>query len=155
MQEPRDIRDIESRDDLEQLVWAFYGRAFEDPIIGWIFTDVAKLDLPSHVPTITSFWETLVLGVQSYSGGAFAPHAELHRKVGLQSGHFERWLALWYQTVDEHFAGPKAELTKATAFRLGNAFRGRLQSVPSPRDAAPSGGGLPLSHHGPRSGDAA
>ena len=75
------LRDIESRADCERLVRAFYGRALEDPIIGFIFVDVAKLDLEAHVPRITSFWETILLGAQSYGGGAFRPHAELHAKV--------------------------------------------------------------------------
>ena len=47
----------------------------DDPIIGYMFTDVAQLDLEAHVPEITSFWETILLGAQSYRGGAFAPHA--------------------------------------------------------------------------------
>ena len=150
MSAPTHPRDLETREDLERLVRAFYSRAFEDPIIGWIFTDVAHLDLEAHVPVITSFWETLVLGVPSYSGGAFAPHAELHRRVGLRGGHFDRWLALWYATVDELFAGPRAELTKATAYRLGTAFRGRLQGVPGPdAQEAPRPGGLLVTRHGP------
>ena len=57
-----DRHDIETREDCERLVRAFYGRALTDPIIGFIFTDVAKLDLEAHVPTITSFWETVLLG---------------------------------------------------------------------------------------------
>ncbi len=76
-----DRHDIESRADCERLVRAFYGRALTDPIIGFIFADVAKLDLEAHVPQITSFWETVLLGGQSYRGGAFRPHAELHMKV--------------------------------------------------------------------------
>ena len=36
--------DIEDRADVERLVRAFYGRALEDPLIGWIFTDIAHLD---------------------------------------------------------------------------------------------------------------
>jgi hypothetical protein len=52
--------DIETRDDCERLVRAFYGRALADPIIGFIFTDVARLDLEAHVPEITSFWETVL-----------------------------------------------------------------------------------------------
>src|SRR5918998_258455 len=78
--------DIETRADCERLVRAFYGRAMRDPIIGFIFTDVAKLDLEAHVPEITSFWETVLLGTQTYRGGAFAPHAALHRRVGLRAG---------------------------------------------------------------------
>ena len=72
------MADIETRADVERLVRAFYGRALTDPIIGWIFTDIAKLDLEAHVPEISSFWETILLGAQSYRGGAFRPHAELH-----------------------------------------------------------------------------
>ena len=115
------LRDIETRADCERLVRAFYGQALEDPIIGFIFTDVAKLDLEEHVPRITSFWETVLLGAQSYRGGAFGPHVELHAKVTLREGHFERWLQLWFGTVDELFAGERAELAKAHAHRVAQA----------------------------------
>ena len=57
------------------------------------------------MPQIASFWETILLGAQTYRGGAFRPHAELHMKVRLRSGHFERWLVLWRATVDELFEG--------------------------------------------------
>ena len=139
--------DIETRDDVERLVRAFYGQALTDPIIGFIFTDVAKLDLEAHVPQITSFWETVLLGGQSYRGGAFRPHAELHMKVPLREGHFARWLQIWTTTVDELFAGPTAELAKAHAHRVAHAFHGRLQTLPSPADAASAG--LTITRHGP------
>jgi hypothetical protein len=35
--------DIENRDDCERLVRAFYGRTLGDPVIGWIFVNVAQL----------------------------------------------------------------------------------------------------------------
>ena len=123
--------DIESRADCERLVRAFYERALEDPIIGFIFVDVAKLDLEAHVPRIASFWETILLGARSYSGGAFRPHAELHAKVRLREGHFAQWLSLWCRTVDELFAGERAELAKAHAHRVAQAFLHRLQHLPS------------------------
>ncbi|MCW2952154.1 MAG: hypothetical protein JWQ48_1324 [Conexibacter sp.] len=147
-----DIRDIEDRADCERLVRAFYGRALGDPIIGWIFVDVAQLDLEAHVPVIASFWETILLGSQTYSGGAFAPHAALHARAGLRSGHFERWLALWRATVDELFGGERAELAKAHATRVGRAFHARLQSLPAAADSTTPGPatGLSLTMHGPR-----
>ena len=143
------LHDIESRADCEQLVRAFYGRALEDPIIGFIFVDVARLDLEAHVPRITSFWETILLGARSYSGGAFRPHAELHAKVRLREGHFTQWLNLWSRTVDELFAGERAELAKAHAQRVAQAFLARLQHVPSYADPAPLTG-LTVTQHGPR-----
>jgi len=65
--------DITDRDDCERLVRAFYGRAMNDAILGFLFVDVARLDLESHVPRITDFWETILLGAQRYSGGASVP----------------------------------------------------------------------------------
>jgi hemoglobin len=130
-------RDIETRADCERLVRAFYGRAFEDPIIGFLFTDVAKLDLEAHVPRITSFWETILLGAQSYGGGAFRPHAALNAKAPLRRAHFDQWVNLWSSTVDDLFAGERAELAKAHAHRVARAFHQRLQSIPPP---APAGG---------------
>ena len=133
-----DARDIETREDCERLVRAFYGRAMTDPHIGYLFTDVAHLDLDEHVPVITSFWETILLGARSYGGGAFAPHARLHAKSPMSPGHFDRWVVLWCETVDELFAGPRAELAKAHARRVARAFSRRLQGLPpEPPEGAP------------------
>ena len=142
------LHDIADRDDCERLVRTFYGRALTDPVIGFIFTDVAKLDLEAHVPRIASFWETILLGAQSYGGGAFRPHALLHTKVALKAGHFDRWLWLWRMTVDELFAGERAELAKAHAGRVARAFHGRLQvmDAASPDDEMPP---LTITRHGP------
>jgi hemoglobin len=141
--------DIETREDCERLVRAFYGRAMSDPLIGWLFTDVAHLDLEAHVPVITSFWETILLGAKTYGGGAFAPHARLHMRAPLRPAHFERWLVLWTTTVDELFAGERAELAKAHAKRVARAFSSRLSSMAVPAETRPAAGGLAISHHGP------
>src|SRR3954465_10175205 len=118
--------DIESRADCERPVRAFYTKALTAPLIGFIFVDVAKLDLEAHVPRITSFWETILLGAQSYGGGAFRPHAQLHLKGELREARFARWLHLWCATVDELFSGERAELAKAHAIRVAGAFQRRL-----------------------------
>jgi hemoglobin len=143
--------DIETREDVERLVRAFYGRAFEDPMIGWLFTDVAQLDLEAHVPRITAFWETILLGAGTYTGGAFAPHASLHRRVRLRPGHFDRWLVLWCATVDDLFDGPRAALAKVHAMRVARAFLARVQPIPSASDpVAPDGApGFVVTRHGP------
>ena len=142
--------DIRTREDCERLVRAFYARALDDPIIGWIFTDVAKLDLEEHVPRITAFWETVLLGAQSYGGGAFRPHVELHVKARLRRGHFERWLALWRTTIDELFVGDTAELAKEHALRVASAFHRRLESMALPESGTPAPAGIAVTRHGPR-----
>ena len=133
--------DIATRGDLEALVRDFYARAMADPIIGFIFTDVAQMDLEAHVPVITDFWETILLGSGRYRGGAFRPHAELDGKVKLRYGHFARWVALWTLTVHDHFAGPVAEQAKAHAARVAGAFHRRLEGLP-PEPEEPGDGPL-------------
>jgi hemoglobin len=138
------VQDIETRADCERLVRAFYERAFADDMLGWLFTDVAHLDLDAHIPRIASFWETILLGARTYGGGAFAPHAALHAKVPLRSAHFRRWVTIWRETVDDHFAGERAELAKAHADRVAHAFHRRLEELP----LAPAGG-LAIRRYGP------
>jgi hemoglobin len=148
MSQQTDRSDIRDRADCERLVRAFYARALVDPMIGWIFVDVAKLDIEAHVPRIASFWETILLGARSYSGSAFAPHEALNRKVPLRPGHFERWLALWRATIDDLFAGVVAELAKTEARRVAQAIERRLQPDPD-ASAALELGGLSVTIHGP------
>ena len=145
------VADIETRADCERLVRAFYGRALEDPIIGFIFTDVAKLDLEAHVPRIASFWETILLGARSYGGGAFAPHARVHAKVRLREGHFARWLALWNATVDELFAGERAELRRRTppAWPAPSSPGWRATSRPPRQRPLRVTPGFAVTRHGP------
>jgi hemoglobin len=145
-----ELHDIETRADCERLVRAFYGRALVDPVIGWIFVDVAKLDLEAHVPQIASFWETILLGAHSYSGGAFRPHAAIHMQTPLRRGHFERWLWLWGQTVDELFAGERAEMAKSHAHRVAGAFHSRLDAMSAALAEPPSSDTLTVIHHGSR-----
>ena len=146
MPDARDSNDIETRADCERLVRTFYGRALNDPIIGFIFVDVAKLDLEAHVPRITSFWETILLGARSYGGGAFRPHAQIHLQVPLRRAHFEQWLNLWRSTVDELFEGERAELAKAHAARVAAAFHQRLTAIGT---AAEPADGLVVTLHRP------
>ena len=70
----------------------------------------------------------------------------INAQVPLVAGHFERWLWLWHATVDELFAGARAELAKSHANRVASAFHGRLEAM----SAAMTGpnGGLVVTQHG-------
>lgn len=118
--------DIQTRDDCELLVRDFYTRAFADELLGPVFVDIAQLDLETHIPQITSFWESVLLGARTYAGGAFRPHVELNSEVALTAEMFQRWLEHWFATVDDHFAGEVADTAKSHASRVAGAFHARL-----------------------------
>jgi hemoglobin len=119
------LKAIESRDDIQILVHEFYAKVRKDSLIGPIFNDVAQVDWDEHLPKIVNFWSDLLLGEDSYRGRPFPPHIPLN----LEASHFERWLRLFVQTVDENFTGLKADEVKKRAFGIARNFMANLQSI--------------------------
>lgn len=107
--------DIETRADIEQFIKAFYEKVKIDPVIGILFTRVVQMDWDHHIPVITDFWETILLDNPVYKKNAMAVHYDLHKKYPLQKEHFDAWLAIFNQTLDEMFAGPVTQLAKKRA----------------------------------------
>ena len=123
--------DIESRADIDALMVRFYGRAMTDPVIGPFFTDVAHLDLEHHLPVIGDFWESALFGSPVYRKHGRNPllvHADLHRKAPLRAEHFQRWLQLFTEAVDESFAGMRANFAK----QRGHAIARRMLEFLAP-----------------------
>ncbi|HMS08405.1 MAG TPA: group III truncated hemoglobin [Pyrinomonadaceae bacterium] len=117
------LSDIKDRADIDLLMWHFYSRALADPVIGYIFTDVAKLDLEHHLPIIRDFWETLLFRTGNYARHGRTPlfvHGELHQKSPLRAEHFSRWLEIFGEAVDTNFAGENAEFIKWRARAIAN-----------------------------------
>ena len=121
-----ELRDIASAEDIDALVAAFYVRVLPDPIIGFFFTDIARIDLPSHLPKISAFWQQQLLGKPAYRGQMFAAHQHIHTRAALSSDHFHRWLSLFAQTVDAHFSGPVADAAKLRAQRIAQSMQTAL-----------------------------
>src|SRR6476661_10607613 len=112
------MHDIENRQDIDALMRRFYESAIADETIGYIFTDFAKLDLEHHLPIIGDFWETMLFQTGSYAEHGRNPlqvHAALNEKVELLPRHFRRWLEIFNRSVEEMFAGERADLLKMRA----------------------------------------
>lgn len=124
------VSDLTNRVDVEHLVTTFYHRAFDDDLLGPIFTEVAHLDLDHHMPIMCDFWETVLFRAGLYKRNAFGVHVDLNDKVPLGSEHFERWLQIWVENVDDHFAGEAAERAKTQATRIATSINRRLQGLP-------------------------
>lgn len=111
-------KQILTLDDVKQLVDTFYGKVRADELLGHIFNERIQDRWPHHLEKMYTFWQTTLLGEHTYSGRPFPPHATL--PVGHQ--HFERWVALFTQTIDELFTGEKAEEAKWRAAKIAEMF---------------------------------
>lgn len=109
------------------LVEYFYTKAISKQTIGHIFTEVAKLNLETHLPVICNFWESILLGNPVYRGNPMLKHLELAEKTALTQVHFEVWLAVWEETVRELFAGDKAGLAIQRAKDIGRLMLFKIE----------------------------
>jgi hemoglobin len=121
----RNKTDITTEDDIKLLVDSFYQKVNADNLLSPIFNDVAQVDWEEHLPTMYSFWSSLLFRSGKYRGYPWPKHAVLP----VNAAHFARWLTLFKQTVDEHFAGPKAVEAKNLAASIADTFQNRMQLV--------------------------
>jgi hemoglobin len=120
------MRDIADRSDVEDLVSGFYRSAFADPLIGPIFTDIARMDLERHLPIMCDFWETVLFGTGAYRRNALRAHVDLNALFPLTAVHFGRWLDLWSAAVDARFRGPVSDRAVLQAERIAGSMHRRL-----------------------------
>ena len=120
--------DIESREDVEQLVNLFYDKVKQDDVIGFIFNDVAKVNWDKHLPVLYDFWENIIFLTGKYSGNPMSAHLNLNSRVPLTKAHFQRWLELFTQTIDELFEGKKADLAKEKAISIATIMETKITS---------------------------
>ena len=123
--------DLAQRRHVELLVRTFYRAAAMDDRLGPIFS-AARVDWPAHIATVTDFWMWQLFGVRGYEGNPLIAHRPAHRKTPFTPAHFERWLALFTETVDELFEGPVAELAKARGTKMAQALQRLLRGESSP-----------------------
>ena len=120
------MKDIEEREDLETLLWKFYETAMADEEIGHHF---AELNLETHIPVITDFWEKVLFGRPVYFNSPLVPHLDLHEKSPLLPDHFARWIEIFYGTLDELFEGEIVEEAKMRAAFVARNMSNRLNGA--------------------------
>lgn len=108
-------KDIETRADLEGMLRAFYEKAFADELIGHFFTKVVPLNLDTHIPVITDFWEAIIFNKHSYKKNVMVVHQHIHHLSNIKKEHLDRWVEIFTTTVDEMFDGDKSTLIKQRA----------------------------------------
>lgn len=123
------MKDIGTRDDLVILLNDFYSKAINDDLIGHFFTKVIPLNLETHVPVIADFWETILLNGRSYTKNAVLPHMHINRLSAMEKKHFDRWLLLFTESVDNYFQGENAETAKQRALSIATVIQIRISNA--------------------------
>ncbi|MCG8308537.1 MAG: group III truncated hemoglobin [Cytophagales bacterium] len=125
------LKDISSRNDIVILVDTFYEKVLSSDTIGHIFNDVAKINLEEHLPILYDFWGSMVFNQNMYKGNPMKVHLDLNQKVPLEKRHFDEWLKLFNETVDELFTGESASLAKTRALSMATVMQIKLSKLNS------------------------
>ena len=125
-------KDITTREDIELLMHTFYNRLLSDKNINYIFTDVAKINIKTHIPIIADFWESVLLHKNIYHNNTMKIHMDLNEKVPLTKIHFDTWLKYFNTTVDEFFEGNIALLAKQRATSIATVMQIKIVQSKKP-----------------------
>lgn len=131
-------RDIKNREDIYTLVSTFYSEVRKDDLIGPIFLGVIPDEQwEEHLQKLTDFWQTNLFFIRKYKGNPMRVHKEVDETFehSIYQKHFDRWLSLWYTTVDSLFEGTKAHDAKERARNIASLLLIKIfQSKPKPID---------------------
>ncbi|HPI50095.1 MAG TPA: group III truncated hemoglobin [Hyphomonadaceae bacterium] len=87
------------------LVEEFYRRIRADETLGPIFEEAIGDRWEYHLPRMKSFWASVALNAGTYSGQPVPAHKKLNQ---VQQSHFQTWLALFRQTLQDTAPTPEA-----------------------------------------------
>ena len=121
------LHDILTLDDVKVLVNTFYGKVRADAVLAPIFDEHIQDRWPQHLERMYTFWQTVLLDERTYYGSPFPPHAQLP----VDHSHFQQWMALFTQTVDELFDGRVAEEAKWRAGKMAQMFELKISQYRS------------------------
>jgi hemoglobin len=116
-------KDITNMNDIMQLVDTFYERVRKDQLLKNIFENQIQDRWPAHLEKMHRFWQTVLLEEHTYYGSPFPPHVKL--SVGAE--HFEQWIRLFRETVDDLFAGDNAAKAKWQGKRMAEMFHSKIE----------------------------
>jgi len=117
------MNDIRNKDDVKVFVDEFYSRVKTNVILRKIFAKrIAAHEWQNHLDRMYGFWNTVLFGKMDYKGNPFSKH------IGLDiiDLHFDEWISILSEVIDENFNGTKANEVKWRAQKMSDMFKKKL-----------------------------
>ena len=111
--------DIDTEEDITNLVHQFYAKVRQDALLAPDFNTIIKDNWERHLQIMCNFWSTILLYSKKYLNDPMAKHLPMQ----LNKNHFDRWLMLFEETVDELFCGNTAITAKTRANNIARIMK--------------------------------
>ena len=119
-------RDLDTREEIHDLVVRFYREIAFDELLAPVFVEVAEVDWSVHIPKLIDFWCRVLLGHPGYDGFILGAHQQVHELEAFRPELFDRWYLLFVETLDQGWRGPMTENAKIHAARIARTLARRL-----------------------------
>lgn len=115
------MNDIHTKNDVDLLVNTFYSKVLQDELLAPFFK---HLNFEKHLPKMIHFWSFVLLDQAGYTTDV----TQKHMKMPLKKEHFDHWISMFHETIDELFIGEKAKLAKQRAVLVGWTIQSKIES---------------------------
>ncbi|HEY0039787.1 MAG TPA: group III truncated hemoglobin [Flavisolibacter sp.] len=119
-------RDIEGKTDIKFFVDQFYGKVRQNDLLAPVFASrILDGNWAEHLERMYDFWNAILFSKTGFQGNPMQKHLSLP----IEEKHFTQWLALFRETIDESFKGPKAEEAKKRATSIAQIMNFKIASL--------------------------
>ena len=113
-----------TKENIRRMVDHFYSQVLKDELLADFFIEklgdeMISDEWLSHLDLLRDFWASIILDDIAYNGEPIKPHV---RMKGLKRESFERWLKLFFETVDRLYAKEAADTFKTHSQVVANNF---------------------------------
>jgi hemoglobin len=113
------MREIQNEADVHELIQTFYQKVVKDEQLAPFFK---HLNFEDHMPKMEFFWCFVLLDEPGYTTSV----TDKHMHMRLKPEHFQRWIFLFNETLDELFIGEKVALAKQRAAVIGWTIQSKM-----------------------------
>ena len=97
--------DLNTPQQIDRFVKLFYSKLLDDVIMAPVFLEDANIDIRTHLPIISLYWQKMLLGDDQYNNHMMNKHRAVHKTKPFEEVHFVRWLTLFEETITANNSG--------------------------------------------------
>lgn len=113
------LQDTITEDNIETMVYTFYARIRRHEVLGPVFNGRLEGRWKLHQENMVDFWSNVLLRTGRYFGNPLVKH----RKVStIERGHFDDWLVLFRETLDDIYTPEMVEVIHLAARRMAGGL---------------------------------
>ena len=119
-------KDITTRSDLEKVVDVFYEKIKVDEMLQHMFINVKW---QKHLPVMYDFWENVLFHTGNFNGNPMEKHQVAHQLKAMEKSHFDQWVLLFNETINELYTGENAEKLKDRAKNIAVIMQMKILGI--------------------------